>query len=219
MSHRTSAPRASLGPPPPRPLVPPQPVNSGRLERERQSYALIGHMPHPSPPLQVTGGLAEHSEDEGSLHSRLHDLGRRPACGGEGTGKEELGGMTHPSPRFLPTSRPRTEREKPLLAARGLAEGLVPSPASAFGLQLWSPRRPLLGEGRTTEESALLLPPLAPHPGLGFCTVAGTFSPAQEPAEAGPCTPASGDPMVQAVSPGRSQLFVFFSQFLLSERD
>ena len=65
----------------------------------------------------------EHSEDEGSLHSRLHDLGRRPACGGEGTGKEELGGMTHPSPLRL--SRPRTEREKPHLAARGLSEGLV----------------------------------------------------------------------------------------------
>lgn len=46
----------------------------------------------------------EDSEDEGSFHSRLHDLGRRPACGGEGTGKEELGGMTHPSPLFLPTS-------------------------------------------------------------------------------------------------------------------
>ena len=104
----------------------------------------------------------EDSEDEGSLHSRLHDLGRRPACGGEGTGKEELGGMTHPSPRFLPTSGSVSRElsvEKPLLAARGLIEGLMPIAGvcvwlSAMVSEPTSPRRVLHHRGDGPSPSA-----------------------------------------------------------------
>lgn len=115
-----------------------------------------------------------------------------------------------PLPSDLRLSLPRTEREKPLLAGRGLAEGLMPVARVCVWLAAMVSARPPLGGCCTTEETALLLPLLAPHPDLGFCTAAGTFSPAQEPAKAGPCAPASGDPMVQALSPGRSQLFFVF---------
>lgn len=135
-----------------------------------------------SPP-QATGGLVEDSEDVGNLRSRLQDLGRGPARGGEGTGKEELGGMTHPSPRFLPTSGAVTRERgvrNPSPQRGGWRRGWCLPLASAFGLfglQLWSPRRPPLG-WHCASQGTLLFPLLAPpHPGLGFCTAAGRFSP------------------------------------------
>lgn len=83
-------------------------MNSGPLDVRRESGALIGQTPRLP---QATGGLVEDSEDWGSLRSPLHDLGRGLACVGTGTRKAELGGMTHPSPRFLPTSGAVTQEQ------------------------------------------------------------------------------------------------------------
>ena len=109
----------------------------GRRARERSSH--WPHAPSFSSPPQATGGLVEDSEDEGSLRFGLHDLGRGPACGSEGTGKEGLGGMTHPSPRFLPTSGSVAQERgvrNPSPQRGGWQRGWCLSTASAFGLQL-----------------------------------------------------------------------------------
>lgn len=142
---------------------------------------------------------------------RLHDLGGGRHAEAEGTGKEELGGMTHPSPLFLPTSAqsPENGRQKPSSQGGGWQRLMPVARVCVWLAAMVSADLPSAGAA-PTEETALLLPLLAPHPDLGFCTAAGTFSPAQEPAKAGPCAPASGDPMVQALSPGRSQLFFVF---------
>lgn len=174
-----AAPRrpASPGPPTSALLVPPLPVNSGLLGGRQESEAIIGQTPRPSPSSAGQSGFGGGSEDGGSLRSPLRDLGRGLAWAGEGTRKEELGAMTHPSPRFLPTpvQSPSWGREKPLPSARRLAEGAGASrQQSVFGFEQTPPSSSAAGSlGRPSPEARVSV--WQP----GFC-------PPREPAEACP---------------------------------